>query len=235
MENFGMFPNLPFELRLKIWKFTFPGPRNVGIQIRFKDFGFGGWMSRKRTPTPPVALQVCHESREEALKCYILSFGTSLHPPTVYYNYKIDTLCFGDGPDIHSLFPERKAGYHTSPSNYLLNLWHGTNYNPNRRNDSKAVQAENVRYVSLDVDESIYGRPAFCWEEVRRFDGLEELLVLTWDAEDRADDLMSYFQTAMNVVAEAHPDWVVPNTEVVSALSGRNWGSLKPGRVEELA
>lgn len=95
--------------------------------------------------------------------------------------------------------------------------------------------SENVRYVSLDVDECIYGRSAFCWEEVRRFDGLEELLVLTWDAEDRADDLMSYFQTAMNVVAEAHPDWVVPNTEVVSALSGRNWGSLKPGRVEELA
>lgn len=103
-----MFPNLPFELRLKIWKFTFPGPRNVGIQIRFKDFGFGGWMSRKRSPAPPVALQVCHESREEALKCYILSFGTSTHPPTAYYNYKIDTLCFGDGPDIHSLFPNAR-------------------------------------------------------------------------------------------------------------------------------
>jgi hypothetical protein len=178
---------------------------------------------------------VCHETREETLKCYVLSFGTLNHPPTVYYNYKIDTICFGDGPDIHSLSPERNAGYDTSSSNYLLNLWHGTNYNPNRRNDSKAIQTENVRYVSLDVDESIYGRLAFFWEEVRRFDGLEELLVATWDAEDKSDDLMSYFQTAMNAVAEAHPDWVVPKTKVVFALPGRDWGSLKSGQVEELA
>lgn len=126
-------------------------------------------------------------------------------------------------------------GYDTSPSNYLLNLWHGTNYNPNRRNDSKAIQGENVRYVSLDVDESIFGRLAFCWEEVRRFDGLKELPVVTWNAEEKAGDLMSYFQTAMNAVAEAHPDWVFPKTKVVSTLPGRDWGSLKPEQLEELA
>jgi hypothetical protein len=57
----------------------------------------------------------------------------------------------------------------------------------------------------------------------------------TWGAEDRAVDLMSYFQMAMNAVAEAYPDWVVPKTKVVSTLSGRDWGSLKPGQVEELA
>jgi len=191
-------------------------------------------MSRKRTPPPPVALHVCHESREEALKCYIPSFGTSIHPPTVYYNYKIDTLCFGDGPDTLRLPSEHEVEHNTSASDYLLNLWHGRNYNPSHLNNPKAIQSENVRYVTLDVDDSIYSRPSFCWEEVRRFDGLEELLVVTWDPEDRADDLMSYFKTAMDAVAEAHPDWAVPKTKVVSALSGRDWGNLKPGRVDEL-
>lgn len=54
--------------------------------------------------------------------------------------------------------------------------------------------------------------------------------MLTWDAESKVDDLMSYLQTAMNAAAEAHLDWVVPKTKAVSALSGRDWGSLKPGQ-----
>jgi hypothetical protein len=227
MENFALFPNLPFELRLKIWRSALPGPRNVGIKIRIKDAGFGGWIARNSAPPPPVALQICHESRKEALKYYILSFGTAVYPPTVYFNYEIDTLCFGDGIDVLGQFPERTR-YETGASDYLLNLWHGKTYNL-YENGSKAIQAKNIRYITLDVDENIYSRSSFCWEEIRRFEGLEELLVVTWDPEDRADELMAYFRTAMNMVAKANPEWVVPKTEVVSA-SGRTWGSLEPGQ-----
>jgi hypothetical protein len=58
---------------------------------------------------------------------------------------------------------------------------------------------------------------------------LEKLLVVTWDTEERADELMAYFRTAMNAVAEANPEWVVSKTEVVSA-SGRVWGGFQPGQ-----
>jgi hypothetical protein len=220
MENFTLFPNLAVELRLKIWRSTLPGPRNVGIKIRIKDAGFGGWIARKNTPTP-VSLQVCHESREEALKYYILSFGTTVYPPTVYFNYQIDTLCFGDGIDNQHRFSEGTR-YGTGASDYLLNLWHGKTYNTY---NSKAIQAKNIRYITLDVDDNIYSRPSFCWEEIRRFEGLEKLLVVTWDSEERADELMAYFRTAINAVAEVNPEWLAPRTEVVSA-SGRAWGSL---------
>jgi hypothetical protein len=220
MDNFTLFPNLAVELRLKIWRSTLPGPRNVGIKLRIKDAGFGGWIARKSTHPPPVALQVCHESREEAQKYYILSFGTTVYPPTVYFNYEIDTLCFGDGIDNPNRFPESIGA-----SDYLLNLWHGKTFTPY---DSKAIQAKNIRSITLDVDENIYGRMSFCWEEIRQFDGLEKLLIITWDPEERADELMAYFKTAMTVVAGENPEWVVPKTDVVSA-SGRAWGSLEPG------
>ena len=225
MENFKLFPNLPVELRLKIWRSTLPMPRNVGIKLRIKDAGFGGWITRKNTPPPPVALQVCHESREEALKYYILSFGTTVYPPTVYFNNQIDTLCFGDGFDQQNRLPDGTRDG-TGASHYLLNLWHGRTH---QSYNSTAVHAENIKSITLDVDGSIYIRPSFCWDEVRQFEGLEKLLIVAWDPEERADELMAYFRTAMNVVVEAHPEWVVPKTEFVSA-SGRAWGSLQPGQ-----
>jgi hypothetical protein len=230
MSTFTLFPTLPIELRLKIWRFTLPGPRNVGIKIRFKDNGFGGWMSRPSTPPPPTALQICHESRAEALKTYILSFGTTAYPPTIYFNYEIDTLCFGDGPHALSLGKEREEGIRAS--DYLLNLWVGKSNYPGRQ--SKAILAGTVRFLTLDADESIYGRAYFCWEEIRRFEGLEELLIVTWDEEEKAEHLMAYFKQALDVVRDKNGDWVVPRTEVVNAVSGRKWGSFGPGGEEQV-
>lgn len=229
---FALFPHLPVELRLYIWNCSF-SPRNVGIKVRFRDGRFSDWVTRKSTPSPPIALQVCHESREEALKCYILSFGTSVHLPRIYFNYQIDILCFGDGPDALRLFPDRETQYEMGASDYLLNLWHGRSFQSRLQNEAKVIAAEKVKYLTLDVDDSIYDRPCFCWQEIRLFDGLKDLLLVTWDPADRAEELMAYFRATMNAMAKAHPEWVVPKTKVVSALSGKEWGPLTPEQSDE--
>lgn len=220
--KFSVFPKLPFELRLMIWRFCLPGPRNVGIKIRFKAGGFGGWVVRGNIPRPPVALQVCQESREEALRYYILSFGTNAHPATVYFNYQVDTLCFSD-----TINHDENGNLEGTPgpSDYLLNLWVGKTF---RDRQCKAIQAAKIRFLTLDVDESIYSRPFFCWDEVRRFEGLEKLLLVAWGSEENSDGLMTYFRQAMRAVAEAHSGWVAPKTEVVSA-SGKVWGNIQCG------
>jgi len=227
MEKFTLFPNLPFELRSKVWRSTLR-PRNVGIKIRFKDAGFGGWMARESSPPPPMALQICRESREEALRHYILSFGTARHPPTIYFNYHIDSLYFGDGIEILGHCSERIVL--VNGGDYLLNLWLGKSFDP-RGMKPKAICPKNVRYMTLDVDDYIYSRQTFCWEEIRLFEGLKELLLVAWDADDEAeaDARMAYFRKAMNAVAEQHPEWVLPKTEVVSSF-GTKWGSLQPGQ-----
>lgn len=210
---------LPPELRLMIWRFTLPGPRNVGIQMKIKDAGFGGWVVRKNTPPPPVALRVCHESREEARKHYVLSFGTDAFPATVYFNFQTDTLCFSDGINNSS-----------GPCDYVLNLWVGKTFRSRR---SQAIQAKAIRFLTMDVDESIYSRPSFCWDEIRRFEGLEKLSLIVWCSEVNAESSMAYFRSAMQAVAEAHPQWVIPACEVVSS-AGVSWGTLQSGENETL-
>ena len=105
MNIFTLLPDLSPELQLKIWRSTSPAPRNVGIRIRIKEAGLRGWQVGKNSPPPPVTLQICHESRLEALKYYSLSFRTPVYPPTVYFNFQIDISVLGIelSPDLHPL------------------------------------------------------------------------------------------------------------------------------------
>jgi len=108
------FSSFPTELRLMVWEATFeprilhitsettylPNPqkprfygccrRVIPNHIRFK--------SREK---PPIALQICHESRTLALKYYIPSFQSSTSPlsrasemkqTALYFNRELDTV-----------------------------------------------------------------------------------------------------------------------------------------------
>ena len=95
---------LPATLRLQIWNLLLPGPRIV--QLSFKKYKKGdprlidsdseGDTNRLGSRTPvPIGLHICAESRAETLKTYHLQFGCSLYQPNVYFNFDLDTLCFG--------------------------------------------------------------------------------------------------------------------------------------------
>jgi hypothetical protein len=90
---FHYFPQLPPELRRKIWYHALPGPRVVSF-----DFVHRSRDSMPHFETnhgPPTLLHVCNESREVALESYDLAFqpkGSSR--PAFYFAFKRDTLCF---------------------------------------------------------------------------------------------------------------------------------------------
>ena len=75
---FTLFPNLPAEIRLRIWRHTFPGPRII-VTLRKTDiYIFAPDISH----LPPVlAMSVCYESREEAKKRY--NCHLTFHPQSV--------------------------------------------------------------------------------------------------------------------------------------------------------
>lgn len=84
-------------------------PRNVGITVRERgelalengrERRFLTYSYHSTSPRPPI-LRVNKELRQEGLRWYDLSFGTSMksgsvtyiHPPKVYINWKVDWIC----------------------------------------------------------------------------------------------------------------------------------------------
>ena len=221
------------ELRLKIWRSTFPKLRIVGIESVFDHSSrrFRGW---KSVDPSPIVLRISHESREEALKHYQLSFGTEQEPPCIYFNFEMDTLRFGNGPGPSFLTMPTPSWLESGPQNYLLNIFLGRHYSIENSNfHPAATHSHMVRHMIVDIENLIYGRRAFCWDEIRNFDSLKELILVAWDEDEKSEKLMGRFQIALNKVSTNHPRWVVPKIKVVSGISGTNWGNLIPKPVDE--
>lgn len=89
---FPMFPQLPVELQLKIYRFTFPQGRVIELHMRDSE---EEWYTCLYNQTP-IALQICRASRQEALLAYReLSFpGKSPEERglKLYINLNIDTI-----------------------------------------------------------------------------------------------------------------------------------------------
>jgi hypothetical protein len=121
LTKFAVFPKLPKELKLMIWKKALPGPRVVELEYHQNDNDGDGdgdgdddgdddddddddgndddndgefiMQGHFTSPCPiPVILSVCQESRTEAQNQYELSFPSIGSGPKVYFNPSIDTL-----------------------------------------------------------------------------------------------------------------------------------------------
>ncbi|KUJ17763.1 uncharacterized protein LY89DRAFT_733589 [Mollisia scopiformis] len=82
--TFHLFPNLPAELRKKIWEAARPEPRVVRVSTKGRE-----WGSTKGKV--PALLHVCFESRQIALQWYKLSFKDS--PKLnggIYFDHSVD-------------------------------------------------------------------------------------------------------------------------------------------------
>ena len=89
LSTFTLFPNLPPELRIKIWLHSLPRPRsspifNVGIVRQKALFYFDG-------AQPPPIYQACKESRGVALSEYRL-LSTSDKPQDRMLTSKLKNL-----------------------------------------------------------------------------------------------------------------------------------------------
>jgi hypothetical protein len=89
LSDFAKFPELPTELRLKIWSYTAMAPRLLELQYCIVDRKF---FSFQRLP---AILHTSRESRSVGLCFYHLSFGTDKHPPCTYFNATNDIIYFG--------------------------------------------------------------------------------------------------------------------------------------------
>ncbi|KAI0011264.1 hypothetical protein F4779DRAFT_235817 [Xylariaceae sp. FL0662B] len=83
--SFSIFPLLPIELRLQVWRHT--------CHERVVEVFYDSKNDRCATlSTPPAILHACRESRLEGLRIYKRLFGTKSHEARIYFCPDLDTL-----------------------------------------------------------------------------------------------------------------------------------------------
>jgi hypothetical protein len=100
--TFTLFPKLPTELRLKIWKHA-RQPRIIRFKYKSNN---SSWSHLRAIAKPPVLFQVNREAREAALKIYELTFKSILNKQPIYIDYKVDAL-YMENWNIFESFYER--------------------------------------------------------------------------------------------------------------------------------
>src|SRR5436190_18405372 len=95
LKSFTLFPKLPIELRLKIWRDS--------IQPRMVKVRYDKAHKRCTSFAIPAILHASRESRYVGLKTYQLCFGLENGGGGLYFNYDIDAVAlnwqsFGRGP-----------------------------------------------------------------------------------------------------------------------------------------
>ncbi|KAE9365284.1 hypothetical protein N431DRAFT_354150 [Stipitochalara longipes BDJ] len=86
--NFSLFTSLPSELRIKIWRSSFPGPRVVPVRFQRPSSQYISDSS------PPSLLHVCSESRSLFLSIYTKLILSPKYDSAVFVNFAIDTIFF---------------------------------------------------------------------------------------------------------------------------------------------
>ena len=98
--HFHVFPQLPTELRLKVWSFALSDTRHVVEIVCEKGIQLGNTRYIKSfasTTQVPTLMRVNRESRREALSIYQPYFKTKLRPTGIYVAFDRDTVIFPEG------------------------------------------------------------------------------------------------------------------------------------------
>ncbi|KAI0877260.1 hypothetical protein GGS24DRAFT_447843 [Hypoxylon argillaceum] len=112
---FTLFPLLPPELRIQIWR--------LSCHRRVVEVSYDPEEDRcTTTAAVPAVLQACHESRSEALRVYQKSFGTMSHEPRIYFYREMDTLYIPRPPFMGYDDSSRSFADLIRDANYIVHL-----------------------------------------------------------------------------------------------------------------
>ena len=90
---FTLFPNLPTELQIKIWRRALPSPRIIQLHYLNGTYSFHG-------ARPPPVLHICRTSREVALSVFEPAFTRDGQRVPVYINLAHDILYLAADPEM---------------------------------------------------------------------------------------------------------------------------------------
>lgn len=218
-QTFTLFPNLPTEIKRKIYRHMMPGPRSVHLTFRKHNTNF----LKSSTPIP-VLLHLNRDARSEALKTYQLYFGTSKNPSKVYFNPKIDTLYFGlverfaifeNGQSIQKWWVDDEAhdfrvigcGYHE------LEFF---------MEEIAPIHAKDVVSLAFGA-QALYHQPRRLLAFVEQFPALEKFTLFHSNADQKAlmygvephkYEMSGVVKSQFERMEEENPEWKCPDWKI---------------------
>jgi hypothetical protein len=216
-QKFTLFPELPKELRLKIWEFA-QEPRIVEVCQTQDSAAF-------YSPTaPPTLLHISRESRHIALQNYALSFPNGDHLATIYYNPSIDILyfpawCDDRGSIRHferNTSPEARGKIKRLAIDNLVwysNWADGTINNQVQIGEFRGL--EEFLLVRREPDETGCG----CCHE---FDGPEKGVVSFGGEEKQSERNLNRCKKVFEAVSQGDKEWKIPSMRFVHLLRDGN-------------
>lgn len=97
-RKFTLFPQLPPELRCKIWKFAIPAPKRVEIRFITRSEGnktyYWKVLCKYGSTDAPVGLSICREARVETLKVYREIQPGRQSDAAIFFDFEHDLVYF---------------------------------------------------------------------------------------------------------------------------------------------
>jgi hypothetical protein len=233
LGSFAFFPKLPIELRLKIWRYTFPRGRYVDLD----DYdGFPIYSSiqtngqLEKEPWLPITLSVNKESRQETLTHYIIVFLRGISPDQrmpLCYNPSLDAAFMDkitpwQGRTFGSFFQLESEAPETFTGTKVLRVYHWL--------DALYQIIYSFKRNLAGRLEISYGRDreGYSTDAIFRFTGLEELrLVLPGWAKEDYQGVLRLAETFKEQMIE----FLEENAEVwggnVPVVTFEEWGQLE--------
>ncbi|ORY64421.1 uncharacterized protein BCR38DRAFT_458106 [Pseudomassariella vexata] len=236
LSTFSQFPNLPPELRLKVWEYLLR-PRIIlasCLEGEVDSEQLSELAARPSRPFVPVLLHISHETRALALAHYELAFSWKVphvlssldlgpgigqqqyQPPTwsephVYFNFKQDAIFL-----MGELEPYDSYGFN-SPMSYFL-----------RKEDTQRVRHVAVAFRALRYGETgsqqIFGA---LFHVVDRFTHPVggRVLVCVTEGDEMTNALMGGESPLENVAQQIWKDWY-RGSIVTSSLAGMEFKTI---------
>ncbi|KAF4123245.1 hypothetical protein GMORB2_6795 [Geosmithia morbida] len=204
MDSFTLFPQLPPEIRLRIWDLTLPSSRLIPIRCGYDpspsstSVGPGCFSPA----SIPPSLQACIESRQHALSTrYTHSLSMARSPARVLLDHESDVLYFPP-----------KEGYMAASAEFhtFLSLCNQTDL-------------ARLRRIALHESGLAVGLTVECLARIRdRMPAIEQIIFVCASHEDGGDDdaparLRAQIHTAMSdLAASSGGKWTPPIWTIVA-------------------
>ncbi|GKT49948.1 uncharacterized protein ColSpa_10129 [Colletotrichum spaethianum] len=242
--HFHRFPDLPPEIRLKIWSYLIAPrvvtaccfERDARLPARREAFARRSPSSPSPSPCPepmvfnptcPVILLVCRESRALGLEHYELSFGWKIsallsdtpiaRPPRAWFNFRLDALYL-----VGELEAYDQYGFN-SPMVYFL-----------RRQDTRRVRHVACAFEELHYPEQESDQIFGClWHVVDRFSAARRLMVAVTPRDEEGMKGCLMLSTD-NIMQKIWNGWILGTTLTSSSLADTQILLVKEGDLADV-